>query len=125
MQRDRKLPLGDKRNKSHPYPIPISLLTFLLGCIISTSIVLNVAVHSTPRSLGTGKETNQQNNNIDSNGALIPIGGSASGSSSSSRNPLDGIRILIAIAAYGESNRVRFFIPLSNSLFDFKTDLIV
>lgn len=110
MQRDRILPLGDKRTtKSHPYSIPVLLLTFLLGCIISTSVVLNFAVHSTTGSLGAGKETYQQDS--DSNRVLEPPGDSPLVASSPSRNPLEGIRILIAIAAYGKSYHVWFLTP--------------
>jgi hypothetical protein len=119
MQRDRKLPTGDKRTK-HQYSIPVAFLTFLLGCIISTSLVLNFVVHSNPGRPGSGKGNHEQRpreqiivssplaNNGGSRGALIPLDGFPSVASSQSPNPLNGLRILIAIASYGESGNVQF-----------------
>lgn len=112
MLRDRRLPPGDRRSKSFPFTIPVALLTFLLGCIISTSLVLTFAVHSTSGRLNTGTGTSEQQvrgQNVDASegakkglpGAVVAPGSSLY-SSSSSTSPLNGVRILIAIAAFGE-----------------------
>ncbi|MGK3745873.1 MAG: hypothetical protein ACI90V_012734 [Bacillariaceae sp.] len=117
--------LPHTKGKKSSATIPIAILSFIFGCILSTTIVLNFVItspsfnsiendaggDSLPRRVVELSHTVVNGQQADS---II------SSSSSSLKNPFDGIKIIIAIAAFDFSQ-----IPHLEEVLDAYQDLCV
>lgn len=91
----------------------MAVMAFLLGCFVSTTVVLNLLVNESPSSIDTadGFDGNLHSLSVHKTARRavnfkydppqrVQSDSSPSLASASSQNPLDGIRILVAIVAF-------------------------
>jgi hypothetical protein len=131
-QNGKMVQVNKKKNHSATSGIiPIICLSFVLGCIVATTIVLNFAVNSTSSPSGSNVYDNNpiRDPTTGSGRRVVYVEDKKDGASSSSlrqqsttntNNPLQGMRVLIAIAAYDFSQ-----IPHLEEVLDAYQDLCV
>jgi len=122
---------GETKGKRYSATIPIAILAFLFGCIVSTTIVLNFFVYSpSPNSIGDDQDALPINSAVENRrveaerpDSIIKhkaAKAASSSSSSSFKNPFDGIKILVAIVSFDFSQ-----IPHLEEVLDAYQDLCV
>jgi len=104
---------GETKGRKSSTTIPIAILAFLFGCIVSTTIVLNFFIYSPPpNSIRDDQdallifgavaaenrrvEAERPDSKIEHKAAKVR----SSSSSTSSKSPFDGIKILVAIVSF-------------------------
>jgi hypothetical protein len=111
-----RLRVSNRGDRVKASKLPLIVLGFLLGCITSATFILNFYIHSTPAKSDLPSGLNVQSGSV-STTHILPI---SAVTAKNPLQPLQGVRILIAIAAFDFSQ-----LPHLEEVLDAYQDLCV